>query len=85
MPSIKPDTPVQADHRYIFRVVAVLLSDKVEYIPSEFSRISRVFCEVGGSWEKVLVGGSPSDISLLKRVIKAAYKNGFLTKKEKWV
>ena len=85
MASLKPQSPVRADHRFIFKVVGITLGSKVEYLPSEFSRVSRVFSQMGGSWERVFRGGSPSDVNLLKKVVKAAFKHGFLTKKEKWI
>lgn len=78
-----PRTPVQADHRYLQKVVGVVLGGKVEHLPSEFDRLSRAFQKSGGSWERVF-HGSPKDVSLLKDLIVAAYKHGFLTKKESW-
>lgn len=84
MPSLKPQVPSRADHRFLHKVVSITLGDKVEYLPSEFDRLTRVFSQAGGSWERIFRGGSPQDISLLKKVIKAAYKHGFLTKREEW-
>jgi hypothetical protein len=84
MPSLKPQTPSRADHRFIHKVVSITLGDKVEYRPSEFDRVSRVFSEMGGSWERIFRGGSPDDVNLVKKVVKAAFKSGFLTKKESW-
>lgn len=83
MSKIAPDTPVRADHRFILRLSLSLLGGRVAFIPSELSRISRVFKTLGGSWERVHQG-SPSDISLLKKVLKVAFKKGYLTKQEKW-
>ena len=77
-----PKVPVRADHRYIKRVIETL-DVKALTIPSELSRISRVFCKAGGSWGR-LFRGSVQDTLLLKKVIKIAYKTGFLTKKENW-
>jgi len=78
-----PKVPVRADHRFIRKMISLSLDNKVREIPSEFSRLSRVFSKAGGSWERVHLG-SIRDIELLKKVIKVAYKRGFLTKKEKW-
>lgn len=84
MATMDPKVPIKADHRFIQKVISITLRGKVEYRPSEFDRISRVFYRMGGSWER-LFNGSPEDISRLKKIIKLAYKGGFLTKKEPWV
>lgn len=82
MAKMDPKTPLQADHRFIKRFMETL--DVQTYmIPSELSRVSRVFSRAGGSWER-LFRGSVQDTLLLKQVIKTAYKQGFLTKKESW-
>lgn len=78
-----PKTPVRADHRYIMRLCASTLGGKVEHVPSEFDRLGRVFRRVGGSWVR-LFRGSPEDVVLLKRVLRVAFKRGFLTKKQDW-
>lgn len=82
MPAITPTWPVQADHRFILKMMSMSFKDVVP-IADEFRRISRVFCKVGGSWER-LFHGSPDDVELLKKVLKVAYKQGYLTKKGKW-
>ena len=84
MPSLKPQTPPRADHRFIHKMTSITLGGKVEYRPSEFDRIARVFSRMGGSWERLFRGGSPQDVNLVKKLIKAAFKAGLLTKKEKW-
>ena len=84
MPKVTPRAPIRADHRFIYQIVSVVVGGKVLYIPSEFTRVSRVFSRLGGSWERVFKG-SPEDIELLKKVIKTAEKGGHLTKKEKWL
>jgi len=84
MPSLKPHVPPRADQRFILKLVQISLGDKVEHRPSEFERISRVFSRMGGSWERIFRGGSPEDVNLLKRILKAAVKHGYLTKKEGW-
>jgi len=78
-----PKIPVRSDHRFIKKVISTILEGKVVEIPSELSRISRVFSKAGGSWER-LFQGSPKDIDLLKKVVKLAFKKGYLTKQEKW-
>lgn len=84
MASLKPQVPHRADHRFLLKLVQSSYGEKVEYRPSEFDRIARVFSRMGGSWERIFQGGSPEDVSLVKKVIKAAYKHGFLSKKEGW-
>jgi len=83
MTAMTVDSPVRADHRYIKKVVAIVLGGKVESRPSEFTMLSEAFRRLGGSWERVYKG-SPQDIHLLKRIIKRAYKLDLLTKKESW-
>jgi hypothetical protein len=81
---LSPRKPVRADHRYLSKMLDVLLEDKVEHRASEYTALSRVFLDYGGSWERLL-GGSIADIVKLKEVISFAYENGHLTKKEKWI
>lgn len=66
------------------KVMQSILGGKVEYVPSEFDLIGRVFAKAGGSWLRVFQGGSPSDIHLLKQIIKRAKENDFLTEKFNW-
>jgi len=80
---LDPRTPVRADHRYIKRTLKTILDGKVLEIPSEFDRVSRVFSRAGGSWERVF-RGSIRDVSLLQKILKVAYKKGYLTKREPW-
>jgi len=84
MGTMDPRTPIRADHRFIYKYVSSLLGGKIELVPDEFSSISDVFLKAGGSWEKIF-HGSMADIVLLKKVIKTAYDEGYLTKKHKWV
>jgi len=80
-----PIHPVRADQRFLTKLIDVTVGNKVEVRGSELARISRVFSLLGGSWERVFKG-SPLDVALLKRIIKAAAKHGFLTKREKdWI
>lgn len=80
---VDPRSPIRADHRFIKKLTASTLEGKVEYVPEEFSLISRVFVQAGGSWQRIF-SGSPADIRKLKKVLKAAYKKGLMTKKYKW-
>ena len=82
MDKITPQKPLRADHRFMLKLASSVL-DGVEFIPSEFNRVARVFSKMGGSWERIFKG-SPFDVSLLKRVLKKAAKHGYLTKKESW-
>lgn len=83
MATLDPQTPVRADHRFIKTVMSSLLSGKVEHVPEEYELISSIFQKAGGSWAK-LFQGSPTDIDLLKRVVKRAHKLGKLTPKSNW-
>ena len=83
MPSLTPQWPVRADHRFMLRMAQINLGGKVIPRPREFDRVSRVFSKAGGSWERIF-HGSVDDINLLKTVMKVAFKHGYLTKKEKW-
>ncbi len=83
MSVMSPTEPVRADHRFIKKVISVNLQGKVAEIPSEFSRVSRVFSKSGGSWER-LFRGSVDEVLRLRKVVKLAYKLGYLTKKGKW-
>ena len=83
MAVMDPKTPVRADHRFIKRMVELTLKGKVVELPREFSRISRVFSQAGGSWQR-LFHGSVRDVNLLKQVIKIAHKKGYLTKQGEW-
>lgn len=74
-------SPIRADHRFIKQIAKSSLDGKVEYVPSEFDLIGRVFAKAGGSWQRIFQGGSARDVALLKQVIKAAFKNDELTKK----
>lgn len=67
----------------IRRVMDLTLKGKVVQTPSECDRVARVFLRAGGSWESVF-RGSAFDIKLLKRIVRIAYKKGYLTKVEPW-
>jgi len=81
--SVNPRSPVKANHRFMQKMMSVVLSGKVEHVPAEFDLISQVFKKAGGSWEK-LFHGSPQEFSLLRKVMKVALDKGYLTKKQQW-
>ena len=83
MSSPTPQWPIRADHRFLLKLSNMILDGKITPVPSEFDRVSRVFSKAGGSWKSVF-DGSAEDITLLKTVLKVAFKHGHLTKKEKW-
>lgn len=83
MPSLTPKEPIKASHRYIHKTLSMAAKGDVEYRVSEFDRVARVFCQVGGSWER-LFKGSAKDNNLLIKVVKTAVKSGHITKKGKW-
>ena len=78
-----PTEPVRADHRFIRGLIDSLYKGKVLHIPKEYDRIGVVFCRMGGEWSKI-VGGDVGHVGKLKRVVKLAYENGYLTKKGQW-
>lgn len=83
MPALTPQWPVRADHRFLLKMMKLVLDGKIVPRPDEFDRVSRVFSKAGGSWERVF-HGSPDDVTLLKTVLKVAYKYGYLTKTKAW-
>ena len=79
---IMPKDPSRADHRFIRYQLKEFLSKKpVEHRPDEYDRVSRAFARAGGSWER-LFKGSVRDIVLLRRLLKIAIQQGFITKRE---
>lgn len=82
MSSLSAKTPVRADHRFLKKLMAITVPKAIT-IPSELDFVSRVFLRLGGSWERVFKG-SVKDIDLLRRILKKALKEEFLTKRENW-
>ena len=78
-----PLKPSRADHRIIKKLLDSLLSGKVIHTVEVYDLIVSVFKRAGGSWEKLFLG-SYSDIGLLKRILKVAYKTGHLMKAPVW-
>lgn len=83
MAMLNPKVPLQADHRYLKKLTSVVLGDKADPRPEEFDRVSRVFLKLGGSWER-LFHGSPEEVDRIRRVLKVAFKRGYLTKQGDW-
>ena len=81
--SMNPKTPLRADHRFLKKMLTVILGGKVEHRPKELDLLSDVFKKAGGKWSRIFLG-SPSDFELLSKVAKIAHKKGYLTKKHKW-
>jgi len=65
------------------KLIGIVLKGKVMLVPGELSRVSRVFCRLGGSWER-LFAGSVEEVVRLRYLLEYAYEHGYLTKKEKW-
>lgn len=70
--------PCRADYRYIKDLISKFCKDAV-HIRSEYDQIISVYKKAGGSWKGVYKG-NVSDITLLKKVVKTAYKVGKITK-----
>jgi hypothetical protein len=80
---LDPLKPSRADYRLIRKLLDSSFSGKVLHVQGEYGLIAKVFAKAGGSWERIFKGSS-KDIGLLKRVLKVAYKKGFLTKASQW-
>lgn len=76
-----PLVPVRADYRIIKKILEAMY--KVVHLPEEYDLIVRVFDRAEGSWEGVF-DGDIDQVRLLKKIIKIAYKNGYLTKTPSW-
>lgn len=81
--TMNPKSPLRADYRLLRYLTGSVLGGKVEPRPEEFDRVIRVFKKAGGSWVR-LFQGSPKDLGLLKAILKAAEKLGYMTKTPKW-
>jgi len=72
--------PARADHRYIqYQLKSFMNKKRVLEDPAEFDHVTRVFARAGGSWER-LFRGSVADVVLLRRILKLAIKEGYLSK-----
>jgi hypothetical protein len=77
---ILPSDPSRADHRMVGCILKTFFKDKnILHVPEEFDRVSKVFARAGGSWER-LFEGSVRDVNLLKRIVKVAINEGFMSK-----
>ena len=80
MPRKTPTVPIRAYHRLMQTMVAMShRKAKVQPLPEEFDRVSRVFEKAGGSWTGVFEG-AVEDMRLLKKTIKVAVKSGVFSK-----
>jgi len=78
MPNKDPTDPVRADYRLIKDFIDKYGPDAV-HIGAEYDEIIRVFKRAGGSWRRLFSGSVPH-ITLLKKVVKTAYKTGHITR-----
>lgn len=74
-------SPSRFDHRFIRKLLNSSSSGEVEHVRKEYDLISKVFSRAGGSWERI-VNGSPTDVGLIKKIVKLAVKKGYVTKKD---
>jgi len=72
--------PIRADHITIKKVLNMVGGGTVKHVCAEYVRIADVFSQAGGSWER-LFKGNYEDTLLLKRVVKYAFRKGFVTKR----
>jgi len=76
-----PLKPSRSDYQILKKILESSYS--VLHIPAEYDLIIAVFGKAGGKWGRVFEGDS-EQIRLLKRVVKVAYKNEYLTRAPKW-
>ena len=70
--------PPRSDYRLLADLISKYGKDAV-HVQSEYDNILRVFKKAGGSWKKIHKG-DVQHITLLKTVVKTAYKIGKITK-----
>lgn len=80
---LDPLKPSRADYRLIRKILDSSFSGKVLHTEDGYELIVRVFQRAGGSWEKLFLGSS-DDMSLLKTVLKVAFKKGYLPRAPDW-
>ena len=78
-----PLVPSRADHRFVKKLLSTTYGSKVEHRMDECDLVCRVFLKAGGSWERLFLG-SYEQISLLKKILRVAYKKGYLTQVPEW-
>jgi hypothetical protein len=72
-------TPSSSAHRIIKRILDSSFGNVIVHIRAEYDRVVGAFESGGGSWYR-LHRGSIDDTTLLKRLVKAAVKKGYITK-----
>lgn len=80
---LDPLKPSRADYRLIRRLMDSSFSGKVLHTEKSYALIIRVFQRAGGSWERLFLGSS-NDMGLLKRILKVAFKKGYLPRATDW-
>ena len=78
-----PKVPLRAHYRVMRKILDTTFPNKIEHRVSEYELINRVFKKAGGSWEAVFLG-DVNQITLLKKVLKVAFKKHFLTRRDSW-
>ena len=72
---------IQSDHILLDRMLKMYCESPKPTI-DDLDRISKSFRQIGGSWENVILGDI-DELSRLKKLVKFAYQNGYVTKKAK--
>ena len=80
---LDPVVPSRADYRFLRRILTSLFGVRVVHCESEYRVILRAFEKAGGSWEKLYLG-SFEEIRLLKRLAKAAWSSGRISRTDEW-
>lgn len=79
---LDPLRPVRADYR-IMKKILDASSMRVTHLPEEFDLVIAVFGRAGGNWE-ALFDGDIEQLRLLKKTLRVAYNNDYLTRAPKW-
>lgn len=80
---LDPLSPSRADHRFLRKLASILFGGKTDPSPEDLDLVCRVFRLAGGSWEHLFLG-STRELTLLKKILKVAYRKGHLTKAPEW-
>ena len=81
--ALDPLKPSRADYRLIRKILESSYAGKVLHTDAAYAMIVKVFQRAGGSWVRLFLGSS-NDIGLLKRVVRVAFKKGYLLKSPQW-
>lgn len=73
--------PMRADYRILKKLLDSTY--KVVHLPEEYDLMISVFNRAEGSWEQVF-NGNIEHLRLLKKIIRLAYKNKYLTRVPTW-